>query len=162
MTNCWSEGEIRAYLDRELAPADRERLAAHLAECGECASRSGELEARAGRIATALGALADDVLIGARTPIPAPKPVRLWPRWAGAAAIAAGLALVLLSPQAKPPAPTPVALHKGDFVPLDSEPIDAGLVVRVSLGPDNVQADVVISADGRARAYRLVDVASTN
>jgi hypothetical protein len=65
-----------------------------------------------------------------------------------------------VNPQVKRPAPAPVALEKGDFVPLDNEPIDAGLVVRVSLGPNNVQADVVVSADGRARAYRLVD--STN
>jgi hypothetical protein len=69
--------------------------------------------------------------------------------------MAAGLALVLVSPKAKAPSPA-VALQKAEFVALDNEPIDAGLVVRVSLGPNNVQADVIISADGRARAYRLV------
>jgi predicted anti-sigma-YlaC factor YlaD len=158
MSQCWSEGEIRAYLDRELAPADRERLAAHLGECAECEARLTAVEARAERIATALSALAWDVVLS--RPKAAPKPVRLWPRWAGAAAIAATVAMLLVNPQVKRPAPAPVALEKGDFVPLDNEPIDAGLVVRVSLGPNNVQADVVVSADGRARAYRLVD--STN
>ena len=160
MSQCWPEGEIRAYLDRELAPADRERLAAHLGECAECEALLATVEARAGRIATALSALSWDV--AASRPKAAPRPARLWPRWAGAAAIAATIAMLLLTPQVKPPAPKPVALEKGDFVPLDSDPIDAGLVVRVSLGPNNVQADVVVSADGRARAYRLVDVASTN
>lgn len=160
MNNCWSDGEIRAYLDRELAPGDRERLAAHLAECGECDTRLRETEARAARIATALSALAEDVL--PTRPRLAPKPVRYWPRWTAAAAVAAGLALLLMSPKAKAPAPAPVALEKGEFVPLDNEPIDAGLVVRVTLGPNNIPADVVVSADGRARAYRLVDVASTN
>jgi len=160
MSQCWPEGEIRAYLDRELSPADRERLAPHLGECAECEALLATVEARAGRIATALSALSWDV--AASRPKAAPKPARLWPRWAGAAAIAATIAMLLLTPQVKPPAPKPVALEKGDFVPLDSDPIDAGLVVRVSLGPNNVQADVVVSADGRARAYRLVDVASTN
>jgi hypothetical protein len=42
------------------------------------------------------------------------------------------------------------------FIALDSEPFETGLVVRVALGPDEVQADVVFSPDGRARAYRLV------
>ena len=158
MSQCWSEGEIRAYLDREMATADRERLAAHLGECAECEALLAAVEARAERVATALSALAWDV-VPAR-PKATPKPVRLWPRWAGAAAIAATAAMLLVNPQVKHPAPAPVALEKGDFVPLDSEPIDAGLVVRVSLGPNNVQADVVVSADGRARAYRLVD--STN
>jgi len=160
MKQCWSDGDLRAYLDREVPAADRERLAAHLAGCGECESRLQVIEARAERVATALGALAEDVAAAAG-PKAAPR-VRLWPRWASAAAVAAGLGFLLLSPQPKAPAPRPVALQKGDFVPLDNEPIDAGLVVRVALGPDHVQADVVISADGRARAYRLVDVASTN
>jgi hypothetical protein len=43
------------------------------------------------------------------------------------------------------------------FIALDSEPFETGLVVRVALGPDEVQADVVFSPDGRARAYRLVN-----
>jgi predicted anti-sigma-YlaC factor YlaD len=157
MSQCWSEGEIRAYLDRELAPADRERLTAHLGACAECEALLTAVEARAERVATALSALAWDVA-PARPKVA--KPARLWPRWAGAAAIAATVAMLLVNPQVKRPAPAPVALEKGDFVPLDNEPIDAGLVVRVSLGPNNVQADVVVSADGRARAYRLVD--STN
>ena len=82
--------------------------------------------------------------------------------WAAAVALAAGLALFLVNPKVKPPAPPALALDKAPFVALDNEPIDAGLVVRVSLGPNNVQADVIITADGRARAYRLVNNQSTN
>jgi anti-sigma factor RsiW len=149
MNQCFEDGDLRAYVDRELPAPDRDRVAAHVAGCGECDARLREIEARAKRIATALSALADGV--APARPIPAERKVRIWPRWATAAAVAAGLALVLVSPKAKPPAPAQAA-----FVALDNEPIDAGLVVRVSLGPDNIQADVIISPDGRARAYRLV------
>jgi anti-sigma factor RsiW len=154
MKRCETEGDLRAYLDRELPGPDRDRVAAHLAECGECDERFREISARAERVATALSALADGI-----APVrvkPAPVKVRLWPRWAAAVGMAAGLALLVVQPKAVPPSPASAALQKADFVALDNEPIDAGLVVRVSLGPDNVQADVVVSADGRARAYRLV------
>lgn len=155
MKQCWTDGDLRAYLDHELPGPDRDRAASHLAECGECGERFREIEARAERVATALSSLADGIA-PVRAQRPAPAKVRLWPRWAAAAAVAAGLAVVLVSPKAKAPAPA-MAQQKGDFVALDNEPIDAGLVVRVSLGPNQVQADVVVSADGRARAYRLVD-----
>ena len=154
MNVCETDGDLRAYLDRELPLADRDRVAEHLAECGECDTRLRTMEARAERIATALSALA-----GGITPVqltPAPRKVRLWPRWTVAAGIAAALALLLMSPKTRPADPA-MAVQKGGFVALDNEPIDAGLVVRVSLGPNNVQADVIMSADGRARAYRLVN-----
>jgi anti-sigma factor RsiW len=153
MKQCVSEGDLRAYLDRELPAADRDRVASHLAVCAECDSVYREVSARAERVATALSALADGIA-PARVMPAAPK-IRVWPRWVAAAGMAAGLALILASPKATAPSPA-VAQQKGDFVALDNEPIDAGLVVRVSLGPSNVQADVIISADGRARAYRLV------
>jgi anti-sigma factor RsiW len=153
MKQCWTDGDLRAYLDRELPGPDRDRAASHLAICEECDARYREIAARAERVATALSALAGGIA-PARSRPAAPK-VKLWPRWAAAVGMAAGLALILASPKATPPAPA-VALQKEAFVPLDNEPIDAGLVVRVSLGPNNVQADIIMSADGRARAYRLV------
>jgi anti-sigma factor RsiW len=154
MKQCVQEGDLRAYLDRELPGADRDRVAAHLATCGECGAQYREIAARAERVATALSALAGGIA-PARV-APAASRVKLWPRWAAAVGMAAGLALVLLTPKATPPSPASLALKKAEFVALDNEPIDAGLVVRVSLGPENIQADVIISADGRARAYRLV------
>jgi len=161
MRQCSTEGDLRAYLDRELEAAERDRVASHLAECGDCDLLYREISARAERVATALGSLSDGIAPG--RPRPAVRPAVLWPRWAAAVGIAAGLALLLVSPQAKPPAAPVLARDKGGaFVSLDNEPIDAGLVVRVSLGPNNVQADVIISADGRARAYRLVNNQATD
>jgi anti-sigma factor RsiW len=154
MKQCVQEGDLRAYLDRELPGADRDRVAEHLATCSECDAQFRAVAARAERVATALSALADGIA-PARVAPAAPK-VKLWPRWAAAVGMAAGLALLLLTPKANPPSPAALALQKAEFVALDNEPIDAGLVVRVSLGPENIQADVIISADGRARAYRLV------
>jgi len=124
MKDCWTAGDLRAYLDCELPASDRDRVAAHLSTCGDCELLYREISARAERVAGALGALDGGVLAARpRTTVP---PAILWPRWAAAVA-------------------------------MDNEPIDAGLVVRVSLGPDNVQADVIITAGGRARAYRLVN-----
>jgi hypothetical protein len=153
MSGCQTDGDLRAYVDRELPGPDRDRVASHLAACGECEARYREIEARAARVATALDVLTGGIVQTRARPA-SPK-VRMWPRWAAAAGLAAALAVVLVSPQVKSPPPA-VAERKGAFIPLDNEPIDAGLVVRVSMGPDNVQADVIVSADGRARAYRLV------
>jgi anti-sigma factor RsiW len=158
MKDCWTEGDLRACLDRELPAADRDRIAAHLAQCGQCDLRYREIARRAERVADALGALAGGIAPARPAAV---GPLMLWPRWAAAVTIAAGLALLLLAPKAKPPATPALALGKGAFVALDNEPIDAGLVVRVSLGPNHIQADVIMTG-GRARAYRLVDDQSTN
>jgi anti-sigma factor RsiW len=58
-------------------------------------------------------------------------------------------------PQAAP-ASLPRASEVRYFIPLDNEPVDAGTVVRVVLGPYEVPADVLFGPDGRARAIRLV------
>jgi anti-sigma factor RsiW len=162
MKACWTEGELRAYLDRELPANEQDSVAAHLAECGECDLRYREIAARADRVTAALGALAGGIAPGGAKI--ARRPLGVWPRWAAAIGIAAGVALLLLTPAVKPPltALDKVALDKREFKALDNDPIDAGLVVRVSLGPNNVQADVIISADGRARAYRLVNNPTTD
>jgi hypothetical protein len=93
MTQCWSEGELRAYLDSELPPGDMQRVAAHLKECDGCGGLYAELEERAARISMLLGAL------------PEPEPVRQLPslprrsgaawRWA-AGAVAAALVVAFL------------------------------------------------------------------
>jgi hypothetical protein len=43
-----------------------------------------------------------------------------------------------------------------DYVALDDEPIEAGVVVRVGFSGGQVPADVIFGPDGRARAIRLV------
>ena len=45
-----AESDLSAYLDGELAPAERGRLAAHLAGCERCAGRLAELRATASLI----------------------------------------------------------------------------------------------------------------
>jgi len=187
MTQCWSEGELRAFLDSELPPGDMRRVAAHWKECAGCRGSCAELEARAARLSIMLGAL------------PEPAPVMQLPglprrgraswRWTGGA-VAAALALALLAiprrtdrivsstppPQAQAtPAPPPVAVKPAIirrvvpakpkpqleyYVKLDDEPIESGIVVRVSLDDGQLPADVILGPDGRARAIRLVNVFS--
>jgi len=43
-----------------------------------------------------------------------------------------------------------------EFLALDDEPIETGVVMRVGVEPGNVQADIVFGQDGRAHAIRLV------
>jgi anti-sigma factor RsiW len=44
----------------------------------------------------------------------------------------------------------------GAFIALDDEPIESGIVMRVTV-PGSTPADIVFSPDGRARAVRLVN-----
>ncbi|MBZ5584879.1 MAG: zf-HC2 domain-containing protein, partial [Acidobacteriia bacterium] len=88
MRHCWSEGQLRAYLDRELAPAETERLAAHLPECGRCRGNLETLAARAERVAEWINAL------------PEPEPCAAHPRPALAACLA--LAFLAIHRQRKP------------------------------------------------------------
>ena len=57
MKVCWSEGELRAYLDRELPTEDMQRVAAHLRECTVCDGLCTELAARAAHVSALLEVL---------------------------------------------------------------------------------------------------------
>ena len=48
MTQCWSEGALRAYLDRELPSEEMQRVAAHLGECTVCDGLCTELAGAGG------------------------------------------------------------------------------------------------------------------
>jgi Putative zinc-finger len=86
MTECWAEGKLRAYLDRELPAEELERVAFHLAECDECARAVAEMNARASWVGEMMGTLS-----AAET---APRRARKPWRWiAAAAALAAGIAI---------------------------------------------------------------------
>ncbi|HWB83870.1 MAG TPA: anti-sigma factor [Bryobacteraceae bacterium] len=205
MSSCWPEGELRAYLDRELPPGDLERVAAHLAECPACRTQCEELAGRASRIVALMQTLRAES--APRPAIPVKAQTRKYWRAAGAAAAAvlvasAGLWLMVgksrpaqplttaprhaasVLPAAQPdvvsappvapaaePAKAPAAARPAPkrrvvprpsrpkmeyFYALDDDPIDAGVVVRVTLD-DHRQADVILSSDGRARAIRLVN-----
>jgi Putative zinc-finger len=113
MTQCWSEGELRAYLDHELPARDMERVAAHVRECSGCGGVCRELTVRADRVSGWMDALPDEA---APTRIPAtPRRARAGRRWAGAAvglAAAVLLGVVLLPKRSveivvKPPGVAP-------------------------------------------------------
>ena len=95
MTQCWSEGEVRAYLDGELPARDMDRVAGHLAECAGCRALCTELEARAARLNAWMEALPDPA---ASIRVPAlPRPARAGRRWAEAAVgLAASLVIAMM------------------------------------------------------------------
>jgi len=193
MTECWSTGDLRAAIDRELPPETLQRIAAHLEECGKCRAEHAELAARAARVMASV-----EELISVPRPVRATVKTTHGLRWAVPLALAAGLAIgwMVLPKRTAPPA-TPPAKHVAvvpaqkpleqstaeavpptprrvlprpvrttarrarpetvDFVALDDRPIDNGVVMRVSWGPENLQADIIFGPDGSARAYRLVN-----
>ena len=110
MTECWSEGALRAYLDRELPTGDMQRVAAHLGECKACDGLCTELAARAAHVSALMELLPE---WSATMPRPAIA-VKPRPHWIGiAVALAAGLAVAayLLADRAPRQAivrPTPV------------------------------------------------------
>jgi Putative zinc-finger len=185
MTECWAEGELRAYLDRELQAEELQRVAVHLAECDDCARMVAEMSGRA----LWVGEMMETLSVAETAPKRARKP---W-RWiAAAAALAAGIAIGVVvqhpreesravrvepAPAVEPAhaaaeaapqlaaAPKPArrrhirkpAAPENPFVALDDEPFDTGVVVRMALGPEQVPADVLVGSDGRAHAIRLVN-----
>src|SRR4051794_29352065 len=93
-TQCWSEGALRAYLDRELPTEEMQRVAAHLGECTACDGLCTELAARAAHVSALMDLLPE--WTGTVAPRPAVVPVRRMarPNWIGiAVAVAACLAL---------------------------------------------------------------------
>jgi len=189
---CISEGDLRAWLDRELEPAELETVATHLNECEACRALSDELSARATLVMSALAELPATQ----RRPRPAS-----W-RWAvPVAAMAACLLMALLMwpgkkhdvvpdatgghpPQGNQhavastpsvvlplrrrtvvPKVIPVAAAQPfvaqpfvaqPFVALDDEPIETGVVMRVSSESGGFKADVIVGPDGRAHAIRIL------
>lgn len=96
MTECWSEGELRAYIDRELPAEEIARVAAHLEECSECGDLWAELAGRAERVSELLDGLAEPEPV-VRVPRTIGRPRSVW-RWAGAAAaLAAGVVIGILA-----------------------------------------------------------------
>ena len=102
MKECWRDGDLRAYLDGELSPAETARVAAHLEECHECEARYDEVAGRAGMVSGLMESLAELEPVAA---VRKPAPVRRWRQWAGAgAAIAAGIAIAAVAAKPMPSA----------------------------------------------------------
>jgi len=92
MKRCWPEGDLRAYLDDELAAEAREQVSEHLAGCAACSARLSELSGRAARVSTWMA------MLPAAAPVESlpvlTVPARRERRWMVAAlALAAALAI---------------------------------------------------------------------
>jgi anti-sigma factor RsiW len=175
MKNCWPDGDLRAYIDGELASDARATIGAHLEACSACGARHRELADRAAWV-SAVMALSENA-----PEIPAARP-RRWLVGAVGLAASLGIALLLL-PKRAPDRPTPVvakvvvppapvqtaapapAVHRPaprrqeppeEFLRLDDEPIETAIIVRVSADNGALQADLIIGPDGRAHAIRVV------
>ena len=116
MTKCWSEGELRAYLDRELPTEDMKQVAAHLGECTACDCLCTELAGRAAHVSALMELLPEwegaSVRRPARTAV-VPATQSRQNTWVGVAvALAAALAVAAyLMPKPAPQvaaAPVPV------------------------------------------------------
>ena len=134
MTECWSEGALRAYLDRELSTGDMQRVAAHLGECTVCDGLCTELAARAAHVSALLELLPE---WSPSMPRPAVA-AKQRPGWIGiAAALAAGLAIaiyliadrvpkeakVIRTPVPAPvQVPTPLTTEVANVIPAPVEP----------------------------------------
>jgi hypothetical protein len=137
MTQCWPEGTLRAYLDRELPSEEMQRVAAHLGECTACDGLCTELAARSAHVSALMELLPEWSAPASRPVVVAGKR----PNWIGiAVAVAACLALaayllpnrrprevaVAAPPAIAPPptvafAPPPVATAAADTDPAPVE-----------------------------------------
>jgi hypothetical protein len=108
MKECWDEGGLRAYLDRELPPDDMTRIAVHLGGCAECHARYNDLAGRVARVAALMVSLE---VRAVAPPVPAAKWILPRPKPVATAVLAlaatAALAFVLLPRHTE--APKPVA-----------------------------------------------------
>ena len=71
MSECWDEGGLRAYLDRELPLEEMTRIAVHLGGCAECHARYNELAGRTARVAALMETL--EVGPAVSPPVPAQR-----------------------------------------------------------------------------------------
>ncbi|MBZ5729094.1 MAG: zf-HC2 domain-containing protein [Acidobacteriia bacterium] len=129
MTECWSEGELRAYCDRELPAKDMDRLAAHLENCVPCRERHRQLARQAASVLELVALLPEPEEVAWVQPVRVRAGMR--GRWAVAAlALAATLALAfvmlpkrteqqahLAPPQPPVTAPPPAAEQPAEVSP---------------------------------------------
>ncbi len=131
MSECWDEGGLRAYFDRELTSEDLSRIAAHIGVCAECHARYNELAARAVRVSSMMSALGVAVQIA---PMPAPFRRRWVQPVAAALALAAAtaLAFVLVPRHSAPPPPVAAPHVRRVERPIQAEASPAAAPVKVA------------------------------
>ena len=129
MKPCWSEGELRAYLDGELPTRDMERVAAHLKDCAVCGALRAELEGRAERVSGLLEALPEPEPVAHLPRAPQRAPAG-W-RWAAVALAASlALALALLPKRTNQAAVAPAHAPKPAAIALPAPPPVAPAIIR--------------------------------
>jgi anti-sigma factor RsiW len=198
MKECWLDGDLRAYLDRELPPQRMTEMAVHLGGCAECHARYNEIAGRASRVAAWMETLEFEPATMPLAPPGRLKPSRVAGVLAAVLAMAAAVAAAFVLLPRGSVSPKPVAAPHvtpsrpvmrqaaasqaagpqnssirapsirasapkrskpapvQEYLALDDEPIDTGVVMRVAFEGTGMQADVIFDADGRARAIRTV------
>jgi anti-sigma factor RsiW len=151
MSECWDEGGLRAYLDRELPLEEMTRIAVHVGGCAECHARYNELAGRAARVA----ALMETLQVGPVVSPPAPAQ-RRWmqrPRPVATAilalAAAAALAFVLLAKRTEAPKPE-LAPHVAPHA------TPARTVMEQAAAPSGAGPWPALSSPPRAKSPRRV------
>lgn len=183
MNRCWQDGDLRAFADGELPEESLVEIAEHLEICASCRERNRAISERAARVYGLMSALAENT---APIPTPRPRARQHWRLAALPLAAALVVGVVMLpkrsvvrpvSPIARAPAaavravqpasvqpPTrirhakarPPADRGEEFLRLDDDPIETGSVVRIEAEDGDVQADLIVGPDGRARAIRML------
>jgi hypothetical protein len=102
MNRCWSEGDLRAWLDGELRDAAGDAVERHVTACPACAETLQRVRVRAERVGMLMGSLAEPAELAAEPArpvlaMPAPRSTApIW-RWSGmVAALAAGLTVAFV------------------------------------------------------------------
>ena len=185
MKNCWTDGDMRTYIDGELPEESLQQIAAHLQICPQCSERYRELSDRAARVSALMGALSEATPIAPAAPPLPSRNHRRWPLIAFPLAASVAIAFLVLprhrlvdqparlpsahatvaAANVQPPAakPRPRVRHikpqtppPEEFVRLDDEPFETGTVVHMAADNGNLEADLIIGPDGRAHAIRVV------
>ncbi len=121
MNECWDEGALRAYFDREMPPEEMTRIAVHVGACAECHTRYNELAGRAARVSSMMSALAVEPSGAPAAPLPGRRWLR--PAVLSVAALAAAVALAFIVMPKQPARQQPVAAPRMERVhrPIQAE-----------------------------------------
>ena len=138
MRQCWSEGALRAYLDRELPPEEMERVAAHLGECPQCETRRAESAGRAARVSGFMNVLPGPAPVSS-LPLITRHPRTAW-QWAAAALAAAALMAFVLAPKRVVPVSSGVPVQSGADALVRARPPDRAPAPANAVSPSQSTA----------------------
>jgi anti-sigma factor RsiW len=161
----WTD-KLSAYLDDELAPAEREVAEAHFAKCQACRELRDDLIAlqQAARLTPAPPAATDPwPRIATRIRTPEPRPRTAW-RWLAAALVPAAIAVVVwMRPPAAPSSPTEALRDEAAALERQFDAIEGRLdprtagAIRQSLTALDAALDRAASEAGTGASTALLD-----